>query len=189
MGVKVFFLCDFLYFQVVFLVGLRIFYQNVIYTSNLIELNNLRSESCTGVYICILAMVAEKWSPDTFRVIISFGIENSLSLRNKMYVEAACLPLSSEKKSISQIFFRQNKVISCLVWCPLLIGIVIKQKYEYVLSSDFLILKCAIKHILWTSLAFLFSEHQMDMDHTVCYETFTPPTQDLCRQILLHNFP
>lgn len=38
-----------------------------------------------------------------------------------------------------------------------------QQKNEYALSADFLILKCAIKHILWTSLAFLISEHQMDM--------------------------
>lgn len=54
-------LCDVLYFEVAFVARLRILYQNVIYTSNLIELSNLRSESCTGeVYICILAMVAKK---------------------------------------------------------------------------------------------------------------------------------
>lgn len=88
-------------------------------------------------------------------------------------MKAVCLPSSSEKKSISQNFLRQNKVISCLVWCPLIIGIVIKQNmnmyyllifsFSNVPSSTFCgppwlfffqntrwtwITQCAMKHLL-----------------------------------------
>lgn len=90
-------------------------------------------------------MVTEEWSPDTFRVIISFGIGILLLLKNKMYLET-CLPSSNEKESISKICFRQDKGIARSVWCPLLIGIVIKQK-------------------IWICIIFWFSLSQM------CHQT------------------
>jgi len=88
----------------------------------------------------------EKWSPDTFSVIISFGIGNFLSLKSKMYLEAM-FASSSEKESISKLYFRQNTVTAYSVWCPLLIGIVIKQKHGPAFSSDICFFTCAMERI------------------------------------------
>lgn len=88
----------------------------------------------------------EKWSPDTFSVIISFGIGNFLSLKSKMYLEAM-FASSSEKESISKLYFRQNTVMAYSVWCPLLIGIVIKQKHGPAFSSDICFFTCAMERI------------------------------------------
>lgn len=120
----------------------------------------------------------EKWSPDTFSVIITFGIGNFLSLKCKLCLEAM-FASSSERESISKLYFRQSTVMAYSVWCPLLTGIVIKQKHGPAFSSDICfshVPSSTFCRLLWL---FLFQNTRWTWKHTVCYETFTPPTQDL----------
>jgi hypothetical protein len=63
-----------------------------------------------------------------------------------MYLEAM-FASSSEKESISKLYFRQNTVTAYSVWCPLLIGIVIKQKHGPAFSSDICFFTCAMERI------------------------------------------
>lgn len=128
----------------------------------------------------------EKWSPDSFSVMISFGIGNFVSLKSKMYLEAM-LTSSSEKNrtlfqakysyglfslvSFANRYCNETKTWTCIFFWYLVFHM------------------CHQAHFVDLSGFSLFQNTRWTWKHTVCYETFTPPTQDLFRQILLHNFP
>lgn len=99
-----------------------------------------------------------------FRVIISFGIRIFI-IKNKISGNNVFVFIKWEE-SISKIYFRQNKIISCSVWCPLLKGNKTKNMnmYYLLIFSFFNVPSNTFKHVLWTSLVFLISEHQMDME-------------------------
>ena len=44
----------------------------------------------------------EKWSPDSFSVMISFGIGNFVSLKSKMYLEAMLTSSSEKNRTLFQ---------------------------------------------------------------------------------------